>query len=264
MHFVFSYHYNSDREFVEWIAEKLALNGIDSWFLDNIDNSKDPPIFKTKKDNSYEVDWRIKQQNWQATWLDHLIDACGVIIVSSEYSLESQKNPGRGMWREFDAITYIYEDDPSRIVKIEKSNFRTDDSYETKEEISRLVQWAQKVYKLPPVKRIKMNDDLDSWNNKLGAPGKGIWPEMKTKSSIWYELIRLDIYDVEWQCRKCCLKSFPYMFGEVLPPSQCPRCAFSGHPENDEGETQLSSQEIEFLLKIKTSLDVLKKNWKSK
>src|SRR5713226_6231515 len=80
----FSYNFASDRPFVEWLSQKLDEYKISNWFLDNFDgDAVRQSLPESRRDTRYPEDWRLKLQNWQATYLHQVQHAQGVIVVRS-------------------------------------------------------------------------------------------------------------------------------------------------------------------------------------
>ncbi|MBK9681546.1 MAG: hypothetical protein IPO69_22270 [Saprospiraceae bacterium] len=76
---VFSYHYNSDIEFVRALSQILRNVEIPCWYLETV-------MKKNRPWQDYaggKFDWQEEPQNWQATFLEHFILARGVIVVFS-------------------------------------------------------------------------------------------------------------------------------------------------------------------------------------
>jgi len=65
--------------------------------------------------NGSDFNWRVEESNWMATYLEGLLNAKGVIKILNPKAEESLTRFGRGMWRENDAIEYIYKDNPLRL-----------------------------------------------------------------------------------------------------------------------------------------------------
>ena len=160
-------------------------------------------------------------QNWQATFLEHLLSARGVIVVLSSKARESHQTEGRGMWRERPAIAYIQDDEPSRVIKIDRSG--TDEPSD--ELMGKIIKWAQEVLLLPPVNRHHMTEEVaTSFNIKQNNDPR----ERKTPFRHWCEIVRLNLYDEQWHCCRCGLKGSNYNGRCESPPDQCPRCAYNG------------------------------------
>ena len=240
----FSYHYASDYEFMRQVATALAAQGVPTWYLDKLDK----PLNVTREQRIASVlDWREVPQNWHATFLDHIILAGGILIVLSEPAAESRNSMGRGMWRERASIDYLSADNPLRVREIIRNA-----GMPSEELIEDLALWGRQVLALPPVLRSTV-DHPNALNRSTGLKGPGQWPELKTRASVWYELVRLDLYDVQWHCRRCGLQSFPYTFSEEFPPLLCPRCGFGNIPDNSpsmDDPPALAEREKGFLDKV--------------
>ena len=216
-----SYHYNSDIDFVRSLSSILQNQGMGCWYLETV-------VKKRRPWQDYvggNFDWQEEPQNWQATFLEHLISARGVIVVLSIHAKESHQTEGRGMWMERPAITFIQNDNPKRVLEIE--SFDIDDPDDAR--IAKIVRWAQSVLALPEVNRGAMTDDVAaSFNTPTGVSGPAQIPERKTNHRDWCEIVRLDPYDGQWHCRRCGLKSWNYILAHENPPIRCPRCGYMG------------------------------------
>lgn len=73
------------------------------------------------------------------------------------------------------------------------------------------------------------DDERAAFNRKLDAAEIVQSPEQKTRVTDWYELVRLDLYDVMWFCRRCSVESDNYILGTEVPPPVCPICGFKGY-----------------------------------
>ena len=172
----------------------------------------------------------MKQQNWQATYLHQVQHAQGVVVVHSTEAQASALTPGRGMWREADAVEYLKLDNPMRVKTIENPFPRQIPSDESLVDLIGLVGWAKDVLALPPVSRPEVTDNKRAaFNRKLEAAGGVQYPEAKTRVTDWYELVRLDLYDALWFCRRCSVASDNYILGTEVPPPVCPICGFKGY-----------------------------------
>lgn len=172
-----------------------------------------------------QFDWQEEPQNWQAAFLEHLLSARGVIVVFSPHANMSYETEGRGMWRERPAIAFIREDDPMRVIEIDRSG---EDQPED-ELVAKIAKWAQSVIALPEVNRLPMTGEFAaSFNKPTGVAGPQQLPERKTAHDDWCEIVRLDLYDGQWHCRRCGLKSWNYILAHETPPAQCPRCGYEG------------------------------------
>jgi hypothetical protein len=97
-------------------------------------------------------------------------------------------------------------------------------------DLAGLEAWAKEVITLPPVFRPEVTDDeRAAFNRKLDAAEICQSPEQKTRITDWYEVVRLDLYDVMWFCRRCSVESDNYILGTEVPPRQCPICEFKGY-----------------------------------
>ena len=100
----FSYHFETDYKFVRALADATSARGVPAWYLDKL---LKPANVSTEQYLGGLFDWRMEPQNWHATFLDHLCQASGIIVVSSKHANESRQAVGRGMWRERAAIQYF-------------------------------------------------------------------------------------------------------------------------------------------------------------
>lgn len=216
-----SYHYDSDIEFIRQLAQLLHSRDIGCWYLETVTK-------KTRPWHDYaggKFDWQEEPQNWQATFLEYLISARGVIVVLSPQAKISHQTEGRGMWREQPAIKFIKNDDPRRVIEIERSN----EDLPSNELLERVIEWAQVVLALPAVDRQGMTGEVAaSFNRPTGNTGPWQLPERKTAYRYWCEIVRLDLYDGQWYCRQCGLRSWNYILANENPPIQCPRCGYRG------------------------------------
>jgi hypothetical protein len=220
----FSYHYNSDIDFVRRLASSLRREGIGCWYLETVVGQRRP----WQDYAGGRFDWQEEPDNWQATFLEHLLAARGVIVVLSPSARVSHETEGRGMWRERPAIAFIREDDPRRVVEIEKS----DERQSTDELPAGIIEWARVAITLPPVNRLAMTGEVAaSFNRPTGETGPRQLPELKTTHNYWCEIVRLDLYDGQWHCRRCGLKSWNYIMALEDPPIQCPRCGYKDDVE---------------------------------
>src|SRR3954470_881505 len=104
----YSYNLTSDRAFVSWLDGRLRAEGVATWFLDSYDTGAvGVSLPKTGRDRRYPEDWRLKKQNWHATYLRQLQHAKGIIVIRSPEAGMSVGSIGRGMWREAEAVDYI-------------------------------------------------------------------------------------------------------------------------------------------------------------
>jgi len=216
-----SYHYDADIEFVRRMANLLDENGTGCWYLETVTKNRRP--WQDYVGGNF--DWQEEPQNWQATFLEHLLAARGVIVVLGGNASESHQTEGRGMWRERPAIKFIEEDDSRRIIKTEAFDIDNDSDDRMRE----IVEWAKLVVSLPEVNRPKMDGGVAaSFNIPIGTTGLVQLPERKTHYGDWCEIVRLDLYDGQWHCRGCGLRSWNYILAHENPPIQCPRCGYSG------------------------------------
>lgn len=216
----FSYHFATDYEFVRMLANALVAEGVPAWYLDRLAKPKDVSL------NQYlggEFDWRNEPQNWHATFLDRICSASGILIILSGAAAESRLTTGRGMWRERAAIEFFGADNPMRVRKIVRAGETPSSAI-----VTDLVSWGKQILTLGPVLRQTVSDP-SSHNIPTGVRGPLILPEMKSRPTDWYEIVRRDLYDVQWHCRRCGLQSDTFIFAEERPPSQCPRCGFTNH-----------------------------------
>ena len=163
--------------------------------------------------------------DWIAV-LDRLYTASGVIVVFSPNAHVSHETVGCGMWRERAAVDFIRQDNSVRVREVQNPLSQGNEIPELL--LAELVDWGKMVLRLPTVDRQSLGDP-NAFNTPTGETGPVQLPEVKSKPTDWYELVRLDLYDVEWHCRRCSLKSYSYIMAHENPPTECPRCAFSGH-----------------------------------
>lgn len=216
-----SYHYDSDIGFVRKLALLLQDQGIGCWYLETVTRKQRP----WQDHAGGQFDWQEEPQNWQATFLEHLLSARGVIVVLSPHAKVSHQTEGRGMWRERPAIEFIRDDDPRRVMEIGRSG----EDQPTDELAARLIEWAQSIIALPAVNRLPMTGEVAaSFNRPTGETGPAQLPERKTAHRDWCEIVRLDLYDGQWHCRRCGLRSWNYILALENPPAQCPRCGYAG------------------------------------
>jgi hypothetical protein len=229
----FSYNYDGDRAFVGWLSRRLATQGIASWFLDDFNsNAILASLSAVDRDERYSEDWRLKKDNWQATYLRQVQKARGVIVIRSTGAQASAGTYGRGMWREADAVEYIRRDNPVRVLTVENPDAGDGPADDSAVELPALVAWARMVVGMPPVARPRISyEQRASFNRKLDTPRGVIYPELffQTRHTDWYELVRLDLYDAMWFCRRCGLESENYIVGTEVPPQSCPICGFHGY-----------------------------------
>ena len=244
----FSYHFATDYEFVRMLANALVAQGAPAWYLDKLSKPADVTM---EQYLGGLFDWRREPQDWHATFLDHLCRASGIVVVLSEAAAESRHTIGRGMWRERAAIEYFLADNPLRVREITRDAETPGDAL-----VSELAEWGKQVFALPPVLRRTIGNP-NVFNQATGLRGPFQFPELKTRATEWYELVRRDLYDVQWHCRRCGLQSYPYIFAEESPPPQCPRCGFEKLPFDATGTNDdppdLSDKEEEFLGKVTAS-----------
>lgn len=217
----FSYHYETDFEFVCLLAKELVDRGVPSWYLDKLEK---PAGVKMEDYLGGTFDWRKEPQNWHATFLDQLCRSAGIIVLLSETADVSRHTIGHGMWRERAAIEYFLADNPIRVREVPRQGDSPGAAL-----VDELVQWGNQVLALPPVLRGAVSDP-NAFNTSTGVSGPGQLPEIKTGPTAWYELVRRDLYDVQWHCRRCGLQSDPYAFSREVPPARCPRCDFADRP----------------------------------
>ena len=216
-----SYHYDSDIKFVRHLARTLDDRGIGCWYLETVTKKRRP--WQDYAGGNF--DWQEEPQNWQATFLEHLLSARGVIVVLSSNAHQSHQTEGRGMWRERPAIKFIANDDSRRVLEIEVFEVESDSS----DQVSRIEAWARTANSLPEVNRAKMTDEVAaSFNTPTCASGPVQLPERKTHYRDWCEIVRLDLYDGQWHCRQCGQRSWNYILAHETPPIQCPRCGYAG------------------------------------
>ena len=216
-----SYHYDSDIEFVRRLVLLLQERGVGCWYLETVTEKRRP----WQDYAGGKFDWQEEPQNWQGTFLEHLLSARGVIVVLSPHAKVSHQTEGRGMWRERPAIAFINDDDPRRVIEIERSN----EDQPTDELLAKIMEWAKTAITLPEVNRLIMTGEVAaSFNTPTGETGPMQLPERKTAHHDWYEIVRLDLYDGHWHCRRCGLKSWNYILAHENPPVQCPRCPYIG------------------------------------
>jgi hypothetical protein len=152
------------------------------------------------------------------------------------------------MWRERAAVEFLFADNPVRVREVVR-----DAEYPTEAVVSELAAWGQTVLALPPVFRREVTDPT-AHNVPTGRTGPHQLPELKYRDTHWCELVRLDLYDVQWHCRRCGLQSLNYTFAEESPPARCPRCDFSGYGAPGDGPPAagqpLTEAEAAFVRKI--------------
>jgi hypothetical protein len=215
-----SYHYDSDIDFVRKLASRLQDQRVACWYLETVTTKRRP----WQDYAGGQFDWKEEPQNWQATFLEHLLSARGVIVVLSLHARESHQTKGRGMWRERPAIGFIRDDNPKRVLEIER--FDIDDPAAG---LQQIVMWAQNALALPEVNRLAMTAEVAaSFNTPTGETGAIQLPERKTRHGDWCEMVRLDLYDGQWHCRRCGLKSWNYILAHENPPIRCPKCGYIG------------------------------------
>ena len=248
----FSYHFATDYEFVRLLANALVAKHVPAWYLDKLTK---PIDVKNEQYLSGEINWQNEPQNWHATFLDHLCRAAGIVIVLSEAAAESRRSVGRGMWRERAAVEFFLADNPLRVREIVRSSGSPSDGL-----VQELASWGQRVLALGPVLRIVVSDP-NAFNESTGVD-RGMplqLPEMKSMPTEWYELVRRDLYDVQWHCRRCGLQSDTYIMAHEIPPPVCPRCGFESMPydanfpdqaEQSQSAPDLSERDQEFLAKV--------------
>lgn len=240
----FSYHFATDYEFVRMLANALVAQGVPAWYLDKLSKPADVTM---EQHLGGLFDWRREPQNWHATFLDHLCRASGIIVVLSEPAAESRQSVGRGMWRERAAIEYFLADNPLRVREITRNTVEPSPAL-----VSDLAAWGKEVLTLPPVLR-KTVERPNDFNLPTGLRGPLQMPELKTRATVWYELVRRDLYDVQWHCRRCGLESDPYIMSEQSAPLQCPRCGFDSQPVADPEDVSppaISEEDNRFLQKL--------------
>ena len=240
----FSYHFETDYEFVRMLANALVAQGVPAWYLDKLSKPADVSM---EQHLGGLFDWRREPQNWHATFLDHLCQASGIIVVLSEHASESRRSVGRGMWRERAAIEYLLADNHLRVREITRDTETPSPAL-----VSDLATWGTQILALPPVLR-KTVDDPNIFNKPTGVRGPLQMPELKTRATAWYELVRRDLYDVQWHCRRCGLQSDTYIMAEASPPPLCPRCGFENLPVDDstlDNLTDVSEKDRLFLDKV--------------
>lgn len=225
----FSYNYDADRQFVARIADEMQQRGISTWYLPELVK---PTNITTQQRLGGDFDWRQEPQNWHAAFAERLYEAKGIIVVLSPTARESYSTVGRGMWRERAAVDFIRQDNLSRVREIENPLANTEQAI-PEGLVAELVEWGKMVLNLPPVPRQSIGDP-NAFNTPTGETGPLQLPERKSKPTDWYELVRLDLYDVEWHCRRCSLKSYSYIMAHENPPECCPRCGFDGRAAAEE------------------------------
>lgn len=233
-HFVaISYNFNADQEFVSWLSDRLAEAGVRVWYLRSFDRANIADfVDESERDIRYPEDWRLKKQNWQATFLHELQRAAGVAVVVSQDAVESIHTTGRGMWRESEAIDFLQSKDPSRVCVVSQPRSK---QMLDGQALKGFLSWAAKMQASGPLPRQSVPwTKQEKFNKKTGKRGEFMAPEMKTLSTVWFELVRLDQYDVMWFCRRCSIESSNYILGTEVPPDRCPKCGFAGYePDYD-------------------------------
>ncbi len=225
----FSYHYEEDYNFVAYLAEELKEHGVNAWYLGKIESSKNVTNHQRL---GGDFNWQDELKNWHATYVEHLLDANGVLVILSDEARASYFDVGRGMWRERAAVDYIRKDNPERVRNFECPIMPSEEDMPPGL-VNDLVLWGRAALELPRVKR-PMITDLDLHNLETGLSGGFQLPERKSKVTEWYELVRRDLYDVQWHCRRCSLSSGTYIMAQANPPSSCPRCGYFGGVPNKE------------------------------
>lgn len=250
----FSYHFATDYEFVRMLANALVAEGLPAWYLDKLSK---PAEVTMEQYLGGLFDWRREPQNWHATFLDHLCRASGIVVLLGEAAAESRQSIGRGMWRERAAIEYFLADNPLRVREITRGG-----ETPSVQLVSELATWGKEVLALPPVLRSSVADP-NVFNTRTGLSGPYQLPELKTRPTEWYELVRRDLYDAQWHCRRCGLQSDTYILAHENPPTQCPRCGFERLPTDrtgaDDGSTDVTEEERLFLAKVSSAQEELMK-----
>lgn len=219
----FSYNYGADYHFVVSLAAEMEQRGVATWYLDDLEH---PTNMTNQQHHGGDYDWQAKLDNWHATFVDHLIDANGMIVVLSDGARASLTTLGRGMWRERAAVDYIQKDNPLRVREVENP-LRSPGEPIPKDLVNELISWGEIVLRLPQVSRSLIRD-ANAFNFPTGQTGPLQLPNRKSKPTEWYELVRRDLYDVQWHCRRCSLMSDPYIMGHENPSDSCPRCGYRG------------------------------------
>jgi hypothetical protein len=240
------------------LANALVAQGVPAWYLDKLSKPADVTM---EQHLGGLFDWRREPQNWHATFLDHLCRASGIIVVLSESAAESRLSVGRGMWRERAAIEYFLADNPLRVREIMR-----DTEEPSPVLVTDLAAWGKEVLTLPAVLR-KTIEDPNAFNLPTGVRGLLQMPEMKTRATVWHELVRRDLYDVQWHCRRCGLESDPYIMSEQSPPLQCPRCGFESQQVDAstfDDQSDVSEEDRRFLQKLTSTYADMAEHLKSK
>jgi len=224
----FSYNFSADYEFVVRLGTELERRGVSTWFLGELQH---PTDVTNQQRLSGDYDWEAELDNWHATFVEHLIGATGIIVVLSDGARASHATLGRGMWRERAAVDFLRSDNALRVRDVENPTRRPGNAI-PEGLIHELVSWGQQVLNLSPVSRPSISDP-NSFNLPSGDMGRTQLPNRKSVVTEWYELVRRDIYDVQWHCRRCSLKSAPYIMRDENPPEKCPRCGFTGGVADD-------------------------------
>jgi hypothetical protein len=112
----FSYNYSADYHFVVALAAEMRRHALPMWYLDKTEN---PTNVTNRQRLGGEFNWQGELENWHATFVDHLINANGVIVVLSDGARASYVTEGRGMWRERAAVDYFRRDNLLRVREVE-------------------------------------------------------------------------------------------------------------------------------------------------
>ena len=227
----FSYNYLSDLQFVEALADELLKHGVQTWYMPT---AVTPTGITSNNRLGGDFDWKADEYNWHARFMERLYEAKGIIVVVSAEARRSLDTIGRGMWRERVAVDFFRDDNPVRVREIENSLHRPEAEI-PRSLLIEMVSWGRSVLELPPVSRDKMSPQVaQSFNRQIRIKG-GIRPGgPNTKVTEWCNIVRRDLYDIQWVCRRCSLVSDTYNMYEEEPPIVCPRCGYDGHPESDE------------------------------
>jgi len=221
-----SYNFEADYDFVAALSEELAGRSVPLWYLRELCPQTD---VTTNQRLGGDFDWRKDPQNWHAAFVEKLYEAHGVLVVLSARASDSYRIAGRGMWRERAAIEFVRGDNELRVLEIDRREFEARASLLVA--ANQVEAWARAVLSLEAVPRQRIADP-NAYNTPTGEKGPAQLPERKSSPTDWYELVRRDLYDVQWHCRRCSLTSYPYVMAHWDPPSSCPRCGFARYAED--------------------------------
>jgi hypothetical protein len=236
MYLAFSYNYASDRAFVGWLARQLSRRGIKTWYLADF-NAEEMAncIDESERDTRYSKDWRLKPENWHATYLRTAQRAQGAILVTSPGAVGSLASTGRGMWLEQESIDYIFAERTKSVINpypLSAISTQLDSDSALRKAVGELVDWGDSLFSSPLDYKPAFNPaQCSTFNIKTNEPAGINYPTliMKTSALYWCEVVRLDLYDVQWFCRRCAAESENFIYGPEEPPHRCPACGFKGY-----------------------------------